>query len=104
MAFVATLTGVIMEYLAITPHSHKFMFHQISEVLETSINTCSDFSAYSAACAFDALAQYAANLITQPWRREFRQIKVSQEVVQLVVQPSCVGLWPPLTHGYDRNI
>lgn len=70
------LERVIMEYLAITPHSHKFMFHQISDVLETSINTCSDFSAYSAACAFDALAQYAANLITQPWRREFRQIKL----------------------------
>lgn len=68
------LERVIMEYLAITPHSRKFMFHQTSEVLETSINTISDFSAYSAACAFDALAQYAANLITQPWRREFREI------------------------------
>lgn len=65
-----------MEYLAITPHSHKFIFHQISEVLESSINRVNDFSAYSAACAFDALAQYAANLIAQPWRREFRQIKV----------------------------
>ena len=66
-----------MEYLAITPHSHKFMFRQISEALEMSINSCSDFNAYSAACAFDALAQYAANLITQPWRREFKEIKVS---------------------------
>ncbi|KAK4311512.1 hypothetical protein Pmani_016980 [Petrolisthes manimaculis] len=70
------LERVIMEYLAITPHSHKFIFHQISDVLESSINRVNDFSAYSAACAFDALAQYAANLIAQPWRREFRQIKL----------------------------
>ena len=66
-----------MEYLAITPHSHKFMFHQISDVLEKSISTINDFNAYSAACAFDALAQYAANLIAQPWRKEFREVKVS---------------------------
>ncbi|KAG7162665.1 tamozhennic-like, partial [Homarus americanus] len=70
------LERVIMEYLAITPHSHKFMFHQISDVLETSINTINEFSAYSAACAFDSLAQYAANLIAQPWRKEFREVKL----------------------------
>ena len=81
-----------MEYLAITPHSHKFMFHQISEVLETSINICNHFSAYSAACAFDALAQYAANLITQPWRREFRQIKVSHYGVHPLAGSSSAGL------------
>ncbi|KAK8721972.1 hypothetical protein OTU49_012403, partial [Cherax quadricarinatus] len=70
------LERVIMEYLAITPHSHKFTFHQVSEVLENSVNTVGEFSAYSAACAFDALAHYAANLITQPWRKEFREIKL----------------------------
>lgn len=70
------LERVIMEYLAITPHSHKFMFHQISDVLERSINSINDFSAYNAACAFDALAQYAANLIAQPWRKEFRELKL----------------------------
>ncbi|XP_064112380.1 uncharacterized protein LOC135219497 isoform X2 [Macrobrachium nipponense] len=70
------LERVIMDYLAITPHNHKFMFHQISDVLEKSISTISDFSAYSAACAFDALAQYAANLIAQPWRKEYREVKL----------------------------
>ncbi|KAK7068834.1 spermatogenesis-associated protein 2 [Halocaridina rubra] len=65
-----------MEYLAITPHSHKFIFHQISDVLEKSISAINEFSAYKAACAFDALAQYAANLIAQPWRREYREIKL----------------------------
>ncbi|XP_068217516.1 protein tamozhennic [Palaemon carinicauda] len=70
------LERVIMDYLAITPHNHKFMFHQISDVLEKSISTINDFSAYSAACAFDALAQYAANLIAQPWRKEYREVKL----------------------------
>lgn len=70
------LVGIIMEYLAITPHSLKFMFQQVPEVLHNSINSKPNFSAHNAACAFDALAQYAANLVSQPWRKEFREVKV----------------------------
>ncbi|KAB7496270.1 Protein tamozhennic [Armadillidium nasatum] len=70
------LESVILEYLAITPHRLKFMFHQVLEVLENSIMTRPNFNAHEAACAFDALAQYAANLISQPWRKEYREIKL----------------------------
>ncbi|CAL4155936.1 unnamed protein product, partial [Meganyctiphanes norvegica] len=70
------LENVINEYLSITPHSNKFMFYQVSDILEKSVNTTVDFTAIEAACAFDALAQYAANLLSQPWRREYREIKL----------------------------
>ena len=36
-----------------------------------------DFSALKAARAFEAIEKYAANLINQPWRKEFKEIKVS---------------------------
>ena len=36
-----------------------------------------DFSALKAARAFEAIEKYAANLINQPWRKEFEEIKVS---------------------------
>lgn len=52
------------------------MFEQVREVLEKSIMSRPDFNIHGAACAFDALAQYAANLVSQPWRKEFREIKV----------------------------
>ncbi|XP_076069440.1 PUB and ZnF_RBZ domain-containing protein tamozhennic isoform X2 [Oratosquilla oratoria] len=92
------LERVIMEYLAITPHSHKFMFHQVCEVLERSVNSVSGFNAYQAACAFDALAQYAANLLAHPWRTEYTQIKlysgfwVHQVANQLVGAESVLAL------------
>jgi len=70
------LESVINEYLSITPHSNKFIFYQVSDILEKSVNNVTDFTAIEAACAFDSLAQYAANLISQPWRREYREIKL----------------------------
>jgi spermatogenesis-associated protein 2 len=36
-----------------------------------------DFSALKAARAFEAIEKYASNLINQPWRKEFKEIKVS---------------------------
>ena len=69
-------TDLINDHLSRTPHAHKFMFHQVLTTLEQSINLQNDFKAHGAAFAFDALAQYAANLISQPWRKDFREIKV----------------------------
>ena len=36
-----------------------------------------NFSAVKAAAAFEAIEKYAANLLNQPWRKEFKEIKVS---------------------------
>ena len=45
-------------------------------ILFESAGWIADFSALKAARAFEAIEKYAANLINQPWRKEFREIKV----------------------------
>lgn len=57
-------------------HSQKFKLPCTADVLYRSASENKDFSGYRAALGFDAVGRYAANLITKPWRREYRQIKV----------------------------
>lgn len=98
------LENVINEYLSITPHSNKFMFYQIADILEKSVNNIADFTAIEAACAFDALAQYAANLISQPWRKEYREIKLYSGFWNHQVARHLVGAETILTiMGYMSN-
>ena len=75
-----------MDYLAISTISRKFVFQQVLDVLERSINNKPDFSAHNAACAFDSLGQYAVNLISQPWRREYREVKVKLIIFVFIVK------------------
>jgi hypothetical protein len=49
----------------------------MSEVMSDSVRWVPDFSGLKAARAFEALETYTANLLNQPWRKEFREIKVS---------------------------
>lgn len=42
----------------------------------SSIAELEDFSAYKAANGFEAISQYANNLFTKPWRKEYKVIKV----------------------------
>lgn len=65
------------KYLSYAPHTSKFHFPQTSEVLRRSITARAKFSAERASRAWAALAKYAENLIRQPWRKEFREIKVN---------------------------
>lgn len=44
--------------------------------LNSSIAKLEDFSAYKAAIGFEAISQYANNLFTKPWRKEYKVIKV----------------------------
>jgi hypothetical protein len=48
-------------------------------ILFESARWISDFSALKAARAFEAIEKYAANLINQPWRKEFKEIKVHKK-------------------------
>lgn len=58
------------------PHERKFYFRETSEVLHRSVESKEDFSAYRATAAWTAIAAYAHNLLAQPWRKEFHEIKV----------------------------
>lgn len=66
----------IRKYLCMIAHGRKFIFSKTAEVLRRSVDSRENFSAYRASTAFNAIARYAANLIAQPWRKEFRTIKV----------------------------
>jgi len=70
------LEGFIKDYLSIAPHENKFFFQETGQVLRKSVEEKLDFSAYRATAAWTAIAAYAHNLLAQPWRLEFREVKM----------------------------
>lgn len=58
------------------PHSQKFYFQETAEVLHRSARSKKDFSGYRAALGWQAVGMYAGNLLSQPWRPEYREIRV----------------------------
>ena len=69
------LTGFVHQYLCLVPQDRKFCNSSTSELIYESAKWTPGFSALSASSAFEALETYAANLINQPWRKEFREVK-----------------------------
>ncbi|KAK3913787.1 Protein tamozhennic [Frankliniella fusca] len=69
------LENFIRKYLCLIAHGRKFIFPETAEVLRCSVAMKNNFSAYRASTAWNAIARYAANLVAQPWRKEFRVIK-----------------------------
>ena len=65
------------QYLCLVPQDRKFCNALTSVIVFESARWVTDFSALKAARAFEAIEKYAANLINQPWRKEFKEIKVS---------------------------
>ena len=55
----------------------KFCNPLTGDVMAESARWMPDFSAVRAAQAFAAVETYASNVINQPWRVEFREIKVT---------------------------
>ena len=72
---ISTL-GYVKHYLYLVPQDRKFCSGLAAEVIWQSARWIPNFSALKAASAFEAIEKYAANLINQPWRKEFKTIKV----------------------------
>ena len=72
-----------------------------SVILFESAGWIADFSALKAARAFEAIEKYAANLINQPWRKEFREIKVRKQRIFYVNLTKEFRL--ALTEGSPQN-
>ncbi len=72
----SVFTGFIHQYMCLVPQDRKFCNAFTGEIIIQSCRWIQDFSALTAARAFEAIEKYAANLINQPWRKEFREIKV----------------------------
>ncbi|KAJ6644543.1 Protein tamozhennic [Pseudolycoriella hygida] len=69
------LKNCIQEFLSTTAPDRKFYLPETIDVLRRSIQKHPHFDAYAASAAFDAIAQYANNLLTKPWRAEYKLIK-----------------------------
>ncbi|KAK9880474.1 hypothetical protein WA026_011718 [Henosepilachna vigintioctopunctata] len=69
------LEDVIREYLCMASHDQKFSLPVTYDVLFRSAHAKPDFSAYKALTGFNALQLYAGNLVSQPWRKEYKQIR-----------------------------
>lgn len=67
------LLAAIRDFLLLSPPSHKYLLPETSTTLHRS-SLRPSFSAYKACQGWDALFKYAANLIAQPWRKEYKQI------------------------------
>ncbi|XP_054277296.1 uncharacterized protein LOC128996182 [Macrosteles quadrilineatus] len=69
------LEAYIREFLCLATHETKFCFRETAEVLHRSVERQEEFSPYRANAAWMAIASYAHNLLAQPWRKEFHEIK-----------------------------
>nr|XP_022911897.1 uncharacterized protein LOC111422872 [Onthophagus taurus] len=85
------LEDCIKEFLCIAPHRQKFWFKEAAEVLHRSANSKKDFSGYKAAMGWNAIAMYAGNLIAQPWRQEYREIKTYSGFYKHQIESNLVG-------------
>ena len=70
------LEGRLKEYISVVSHDRKFFLPETEHVLRKSITQMKDFSAFKGADGFESISQYANNLFTKPWRKEYRVIKV----------------------------
>ncbi|XP_059620425.1 protein tamozhennic [Phlebotomus argentipes] len=70
------LEECLKDFLCIVPHSRKFLLPVTAYVLQKSILQADDSSAYKASIGFESISQYANNLFTKPWRKEYRVIKM----------------------------
>ncbi|GLV40571.1 tamo [Carabus blaptoides fortunei] len=85
------LEACIREYLCITPHNRKFFCPETAEVLHRSASSKKDFSGYRAALAWNAVSMYAGNLLSQPWRKEYRTIKTYSGFYKHQIEANLVG-------------
>lgn len=85
------LEDLILRYLCNIPHDRKFLLPPTVRVLQSSIAELEDFSAYKAANGFEAISQYANNLFTKPWRKEYKVIKMYSGFYQHEIAANLIG-------------
>ncbi|XP_023954442.2 uncharacterized protein LOC112058016 [Bicyclus anynana] len=85
------LEGYILEYLTLVPHECKFGLAETGKVFQRTINELSDYSAYRAGIGWAAIARYAGNLLVQPWRKEYRVIRLYSGFYKHEVEANMVG-------------
>lgn len=85
------LEGFIKEYLCLVPNDNKYEFQETADILNRSAATVQDFSGYRACNAWNAIALYAANLLAQPWRKEYKNLKTYSGYYKHEVDANLIG-------------
>ncbi|XP_066249235.1 protein tamozhennic [Euwallacea similis] len=85
------LEECIGKFLFMAEHRNKFLFAETEDVLYKSAVFKKDFSGYKATVGWNALQIYAANLLTQPWRQEYRQIKTFSGFYKHQIEANLLG-------------
>ncbi|KAH8337953.1 hypothetical protein KR067_011633 [Drosophila pandora] len=76
----------LREFLCLVQPDRKFFLPETGHVLRRSVRELSDFSAQNALVAFETISQYANNLVTKPWRKEYRTLKTYSGCYQHDIQ------------------
>ncbi|KOB72821.1 Uncharacterized protein OBRU01_11730 [Operophtera brumata] len=74
-----------MEYLSRAPHQCKFRLTETSKVFNRTVHELPEFNAHRAGLGWAAVARYAAHLLNQPWRKEYRLLRVRNKVFNRTV-------------------
>ncbi|XP_053986960.1 uncharacterized protein LOC128880666 [Hylaeus volcanicus] len=85
------LEGFIKEYLCLVPNENKYVFQETADILHRSAATLQDFSGYRATTAWSAISLYAANLLAQPWRKEYRTLRTYSGYYKHEVEANLIG-------------
>lgn len=69
------------KFLCVVPHNRKFFLPETFAVFKRTVTGTSgqagkDFSVVKMLNGFESISQYANNLFTKPWRKEYRTIKM----------------------------
>lgn len=85
------LEGIIKEYLCLVQNERKYTFPSTADIFHRSAATVQDFSGYRACTAWSAIALYAANLLAQPWRKEYRTLRTYSGYYKHEVEANLIG-------------
>jgi len=89
------LEAYMKEYLCMVASNQRFYFATTKDVLYTSILRrnvpTANFSLSKFCHAWEMLGMYAANLIGQPWRKEFKEIRLYSGAYKYQIGQQLVG-------------
>ncbi|XP_012275747.1 uncharacterized protein LOC105697209 [Orussus abietinus] len=85
------LEGFVKEYLCLVPNNSKYIFRETANILHHSAATLHDFSGYRACTAWNAISLYAANLLAQPWRKEYKTLRTYSGYYKHEVETNLIG-------------
>lgn len=84
------LEACLKEFLCVVPHDRKFFLPETAHVLKKTVKELDDFNAFKAMVGFESISQYANNLFTKPWRKEYRVIKMYSGFYQHEIKSNLV--------------